>query len=246
MSRSCLFALICAAFLCVPALVPAQSTVFIASVADAATGAPLKDADVVLMDLHLVARTNWLGEARFPGVGAGNHRVRVRKLGYVAADLTLPFHGDSVGQVFMLAESPRGLDTVHIRATRVPAYLQPFENRRKLGIGRFLTSDDLLAEGARNMERVALARFPGLTLGRDDSGHEILLNVRGYMTHVKVTQCPVLVYLDGDPITQDDVWDLTRTWDLAGAEYYDGVDTPVQYRVDGSVCGVLLLWTRWN
>ena len=45
-------------------------------------------------------------------------------------------------------------------------------------------------------------------------------------------------------IDQGDVWNLVQTWDLAGAEFYDGTNTPAQYRVSGSMCGVLLLWSK--
>jgi hypothetical protein len=230
-----------------PLAVQAQHTsTFVADVADAATGAPLRDADVVILDLHRVARTNWLGEATFTDVDSGAHEVRARKLGFVAAQLTLPFRGDTVGQVFMLAEAPRSLDTIRVTASNVPVYLQPFEHRMKSGLGRFLTEDQLDEEGTRDVRLVILTRFPGLVIRPDGSGHDALYSVRGFMTQMHVKPCAVSVYLDGVPITQDDVWDLTRTWDLAGVEYYDGQTAPAEYRVAGTVCGVLLLWSRWN
>ncbi|OYV64293.1 MAG: hypothetical protein B7Z72_13435, partial [Gemmatimonadetes bacterium 21-71-4] len=83
-----------AAVLLLAAAAPAAAqhpTTFVASVADVATGGPVKDAQVVLMDLYRVARTNWLGEATFTGVPAGKHRVRVRMPGFVPAELTLMF-----------------------------------------------------------------------------------------------------------------------------------------------------------
>ena len=221
-------------------------TTFVADVADAATGAPLAGADVVIQDLHRMARTNWLGEATFADIDSGAHQVRVRKLGFVPAQLTLPFQGDTVGQVFMLAEAPRSLDTIRVTASNVPVYLQPFERRLKLGLGRFLTEDQLDEEGTRDLRLVIATRFPGLVIRPDGSGHDALYSVRGFMTRMQVKPCPVSVYLDDVPITQDDVWDLTRTWDLAGVEYYDGQTAPVEYRVAGTVCGVLLLWSRWN
>jgi hypothetical protein len=44
---------------------------------------------------------------------------------------------------------------------------------------------------------------------------------------------------------QEDVdLDFIRTWDLAGVEFYNGASVPVRYRVSGSGCGVVLLWSR--
>lgn len=221
-----------------------HSTTFVADVADAATGAPLKDAEVVVMDTHQLARTNWMGEAVLRGVAVGAHRVRVRRLGFVAADLELPFRGDTVGQVFMLAEAPKSLDTMRVHGTRVPAGLQAFERRRAMGLGRFLTVDALDSAGQRDLRFVLATRFPGIVIRPDDKGNQELYSLRGFMTKMRIQPCPVSVYLDDVPISQDDVWDLTRTWDLAGVEYYDGLTAPVQYRIAGAVCGVLLLWSK--
>jgi hypothetical protein len=57
--------------------------------------------------------------------------------------------------------------------------------------------------------------------------------------------CFVQVYLDNINLGESDD-DLIRTWDLSGAEYYTGASMPAQYRVTGSACGVLLLWSKWR
>jgi Carboxypeptidase regulatory-like domain len=231
-----------AALLLLAAPAAAQhTTTFVAGVADVANGTPVRDAQVVLMDLYRVARTNWLGEAAFTGVPAGKHLVRVRKPGFVPAELTLMFRGDTVGQVFMLGEVPHTLDTIRVTAQATPPYLQPFENRRRIGIGRFLTADDLATVGLKDFRFIAETRFPGLRLQRDSSNREVLLNV---VPQEGDKPCPVVVFLDGQEIDQGDVWNLVQTWDLAGVEFYDGTDTPSQYRVSGSMCGVLLLWSK--
>ncbi|MDE3054480.1 MAG: carboxypeptidase regulatory-like domain-containing protein [Gemmatimonadota bacterium] len=218
-----------------------RTTTFVAAVADAATGAPVRDAQVLLTDLYRVARTNWMGEATFSDVPAGKHVVRVRKPGFVPAELTLMFRGDTVGQVFMLGEIPHTLDTIRVTAQATPPYLQPFENRRRIGIGRFLTANDLANEGLKDFRLIAETRFPGLRVQRDSSGREMLLNA---VPRDGGNPCPVVVYLDGQQIDQGDVWNLVQTWDLAGVEFYDGTDTPSQYRVSGSMCGVVLLWSK--
>lgn len=224
-----------------------QSTTFVASVADANTHAPIAGADVIVFDGTRMAETNWLGEAAVGGIAWGAHRVRVRKLGYVAADLTLEFAGDTTGQVFLLSESPASLDTVRSTAARVPAYLEPFEARRRLGIGHFLTADQFAAARGLDPQFVIAAHFPGLKIRPGKDGRDILLMTRPTFTHMQRTACALQVYLDGQIYAgQVDIWNFIRTWDLAGAEYYDGVDTPAQYRIAGSDCGVLLLWSRPN
>jgi hypothetical protein len=55
--------------------------------------------------------------------------------------------------------------------------------------------------------------------------------------------CIVHTYLDGLLLDEAD-FDIIATWDLAGVEYYSGAQIPVRYRVSGSACGVLLLWSK--
>ena len=215
-----------------------------ADVADRATGAPIRDADVVLMDLHRVAHTNWMGEARLTDVEPGIHRVRVRKLGFVAADLELPFSGDSVGQVFLLAEAPTSLDTIRVTASNVPVYLQPFERRLKMGIGRFLTEDQLSAEREPALPIVLATHFAGLHVSVS-AGHYGIGSTRP--NNAGGIGCEIAIYLDGVHVTnQSDLWDITATWDLAGVEYYTAAEAPPPYYPYKGECGVLLLWSRWN
>ena len=54
--------------------------------------------------------------------------------------------------------------------------------------------------------------------------------------------CFVQVYLDGLKLNSD--IELIRTQDLYGVEYYTGASVPVQYRISGAACGVLLAWSR--
>jgi len=226
-----------------PASAAAQSTILVADVAENGTGAPLVDAEVVLLDLHRVARTNWIGEAVIGDVPAGRHRIRVRKLGYAAADIELEFRGDTVGPVFMLTRESTSLDTVRVTAERFPPRLQPFANRMKMGIGRYVTDSVFDREPDRSFAQIAALRFPGLVLLTNAMGIEYLASVRSACSKVVCARCAPQVMLDDAPLRIDD-FDLIRTWDLAGMEYYSGETMPVQYRRAGSECGLLLLWSK--
>ena len=56
-------------------------------------------------------------------------------------------------------------------------------------------------------------------------------------------QCYVLAFLDNLQLDSAD-FDLISTWDIAGVEYYTGNSVPPRYRVSGSACGVLLVWSK--
>jgi carboxypeptidase family protein len=214
------------------------ATIFVATVADAETGAPLVGAEVSMPSLGRTVVTDWIGEAHITGVPPGNHPVSVKKIGYVAARLSIAFSGDTVGQFFALGRTPRMLDTVRTTGTlQVPAYLHDFEVRRRMGIGRFLTDSILVKEPNTPIAEVMSRRFPGL-------------RVVGYDRTVASMSCGHIdVYIDGDKTSwlSPDVTDLSSLVgdDVAGVEYYARGSAPVQYRLTSAACGVLLIWLKF-
>jgi hypothetical protein len=147
-------------------------------VTDAQSGSPLVGAEVVLPQLKLVHLTDAQGQARVPGVTAGEHRVRVRMLGYFASDTTLRVGGDTMTVQFRLERSSTTLPNVTVTATEVPAPLRDFETRRKQGLGRYLTEADLRGDGDRDFSLVATMRFPGLSLQTNTDGRPQVASMR--------------------------------------------------------------------
>ena len=266
--------------LAVPLSAQAQ-TKMVAIVAAARDSSPIADAEVMLMDSHRGTTTNWMGEARIDGVSSGTHRVRIRKLGFAAIDVQLMFTGDSMAPVFLLSANALSLDTVRVMAPSVRENLREFDDRRRLGIGHFLTQSELAHDANREFALVAASRFAGVQAKTDVGGKWHLVSTRsscgagssftdlpapksaggGGATRSRGGQdtqeeqkatmssscggnsCPIKLFLDGLELQPDD-FDVVHTWDLAGVEYYSGAQMPPQYRVHGSACGVLLMWSR--
>src|SRR5688572_14145103 len=141
-----------------------RTSVLVAGVADAETGQPLENAEVVLLGLRRLARANALGEARLDGVPHGTHRVRVRMLGYAPADVQLKFASDTAGAVFRLTRSPTTLAAVNVEADAIPSGLRDSERRRQRGIGRFLTAEELDENRDRDFGIRVVSHYPGLRL----------------------------------------------------------------------------------
>ena len=55
--------------------------------------------------------------------------------------------------------------------------------------------------------------------------------------------CHVKLFLDDQPVAESDI-NIVHTQELYGVEYYASGNAPPQYRLSGSACGVILLWTR--
>jgi hypothetical protein len=139
--------------------------------------------------------------------------------------------------------------------------MQPFEDRRRAGIGKFFTSDLLRSQVHRPLSDV-LSQTPGVRLVRRPTrcGAGFAVATRGATTPQPWMRCAtgdrfpvacyVSVFLDGislyttgsiEPI------DLNQfaVNGLEAIELYRGPsETPIQYQGTGSACGALLLWTR--
>lgn len=270
------------------------TTVVIVGVSDVTTGQALEGAEVFFPGFARGARADAMGEARIT-IPSGTHRIRVRFLGYAAADTSLTFTGDTSGVVFQLERTVLTMDAVEVKAPG-PTRLKDFEYRRRIGIGKYLTVDELQKEGTRPFGIVAMTRFPGLRLVHDGDGRPHIASVRGScgvgnspsemiragarsggsggrgagttggspsggpgtggssgsspngaptvdLGSCTGKPCHLVVYLDDIQLDEAD-FDIVTTWDLAGVEYYTGNNMPARYRVSGSACGVLLLWSR--
>lgn len=172
-------ALVPACVLAPPAHGQGQRTTLVVGVADARNGAPLAGAEVYLPDVERFAHTNWLGEARIPGLFSGVYHIRVRRVGFVVAELQLLVRGDTSGAVFMLQPVVTKLATVHVRAHPVLDISNEFELRRHLGMGRYLTADDLENEKGHDFAIVASEHFPGLQVVTGRGGQLQLATRRG-------------------------------------------------------------------
>ena len=180
LSRSVRAALLAAAAatLSVAASAGAQKSTLSVGVADAETGAPITGAEIVLPELKMLARSDANGQARINNIPKGTHRVRVRLLGYSASDVQLKFEGDTTGVVFRLGKTASTITGVDITASQTPSQLKDFEIRRKQGIGRFLTADDLASVADRDFMVVATTKFPGVTMQTDNDKQVHLVAMR--------------------------------------------------------------------
>ena len=218
---------------------------FVASVANGVTNEPVTDAEVSIPDLGRSARTNWIGEATMADVPQGRHRVHVRRIGYVEADVEVSFARDTVGVFFALSPRPQSMDTVRTRGRpMLNLMMGEFEVRRRMGIGRFLTDSVLQADSTLPLADILQQRILGLRSVADGRA-------------VSRVNCGGLidVYIDGGRVTPSTYglgagpYELDLRFinggDVAGVEYYTDINAPVQYRHSTMACGVLLIWMRY-
>jgi hypothetical protein len=224
----------------------AQSTLVV-TVADASSRDFLSDVEVRVGQLGRSVKTDFFGEVRVTGVAPGQYRVETRLLGFKPEAVVIPIRGtDTTRVTFLLTRVATTLDTMRVTAANVPSHLSEFETRRALNLGHFLSDSELTASANSDLGRLIAQRFPGLRALNGPAGQgTYLFSNRGDAPR-RPRGCPVQVYRDAVRLNApQEAADLTdfKPQSLLGVEFYNESSTPAQYR-SGSVCGVLLLWTK--
>jgi hypothetical protein len=212
------------------------------TVTSLAGGAPLANAQVSIAD-GPQTRTNPRGEWSITDAPTGTHMLEVRALGYYPARKRVDVASSSKTVKIELSTLRAVLDTVRIRASRLSgANLAGFEERRRSGIGRYLTQADI----ARHNPVVVSDLFrnmPGTRLELDPNGVDYYILVRGNGGE----WCPATIYLDGLSLrgaTASDVDVWVRTREVKAIEVYAGLGTPLEFQVGMTSCGSVLIWTK--
>lgn len=210
-------------------------------------GRRLAGVELTVAALKRTVRSDSLGEYRLE-VPPGRYWMNVRAMGYfVVGDSIQPEQDVELIHDFRLSSFGITLDTVTTTAVRRTYFspgLREFEERRRMGQGKFVSETEFRRAGSRLLSDV-LRKVPGMAV----------VPARGsayYAVATRRSACPLTVYLDGLPL-YDRVLsrgipppDLNQfqAASFAGAEYYAATAAaPVQFR-DRSGCGLLLLWTR--
>ena len=121
-----------------------------------------------------------------------------------------------------------------------------FEDRRKIGIGRYLTADTFERDLDRSFSDV-LIRLPGVRT-MSDGGQRVLMSTRD-----GGKPCRLHIFLNGAPMggfvgqVDFDV-NTVSTREVLGVEYYTVSTTPPKYATSVKpgieACGTMLIWTK--
>jgi hypothetical protein len=221
-----------------PAAIPAYRHRLL-GVFDGTSGAPVEGAQVTDVLNKISALTTATGTVTLVFLPDGGSLVRIQKIGYEPQTIAVSIApADTAAITIVLNPLATRLDPV-VTVDSAPRYLSPrlrgFEERRRSGMGRFISEAELRKSDASILSNV-VRRIPGLN---------VTCRRGGCIATSTRMMCggPVVLYLDGVRSVDRDL-DKTTVDMLAGVEYYAGAEIPAEYNGTGSACGVLLLWTR--
>ena len=224
---------------------------------------PLPNAEVAITSLGKSARTDSAGNFRLDGVTPGTHTVAIRLIGYAPLSAAMSFRaGETLERDFLLVARAAKLAAVEVTKAPVPTgKLAEFEERRRAGIGHFVTQDVFDANDNRRTSEVLVAKVPGIKMVYVGS-ETAVVSTRGEVSlHSMPTgdetdrargakpACYVNVWVDGVVRyagTDNKLFDLNSIppKELAAVEYYGSSETPPRYNMNNAACGTLVIWTR--
>ena len=183
------------------------------------------------------------------GIEPGEHLVIVRRLGFSPLSTVLELGvGDSLDAEFLLEPVPQRLGGVNVRGAAGARKLAEFDERRALGIGHFLTQEDIEKTEASRATEV-LRGLPGLMLQRvNGRGDVYVASTRGAQSLLRAggsRPCPAEVMLDGLSIGSPNINEIVQPSDIAAIEWYAGqAQMPSKYGGTKNTCSVLVIWTK--
>lgn len=155
---------------------PAVATLFGVVAADS-SGRMLADAEVAIPALALTTRTNARGEFRLTDVPVGTHEIFARRVGYGAMTASITFAANDEEERRLVLRPLTVLEDVAVTAKRADPAMLEFDEHRKLGLGHFVTREELAKNPNLKMGEV-LAMVPGAGVARGRSSGAYLLSKR--------------------------------------------------------------------
>lgn len=240
----------------------AQSASLLGSVLLDGKETPLANAEILIPSLKLSTRSDSLGKFALGGIAPGKHAVTVRLIGHAPLTLDLDFKASQPGDVdFILTPNMTELKEVKVRDTKTKGpwaiKLAEFDERRAMGIGKFLTQDYFLSRDGRPTSSFLKERIAGLDFAQKN-GRRYAVSTRGCGGRCpesdidKVRGCLMQIVVNGivrfNGLPGQQAYDLDElpSSDIIGFEFYQVATTPLQFRNSSpaSNCGTIVIWSK--
>lgn len=225
------------------------------------TGRPLAAVQVLIEGTERADTTDSAGRYRLEAK-AGTRIALFRLIGYRPLRLRLQLvKGDSTtANADLVRESAQQLDPIETRAAPSAPRgvgVEAFEERRRLGFGKFIDSTQLRRSGSRRLTDL-LREVPGVRLVSfvEDPSRPWIFEWRaasGRKQNAGGEPCWMSVVFDGSPIYRsgslsrppDFHRDFFEVSSLQAVEVFRSpAEVPQEYGGSSEQCGLILLWSR--
>jgi hypothetical protein len=210
--------------------------------------APLRGAFVSILNSKIRVGTGPNGRFRITKMPAGHFLLVVKRAGYRPTSAMVEvIASDTLRLAYTLEPVIATLDAVVVSEKAVSLRLAEFEQRRRLGFGEFMTTDEIDRRNSVYATEL-FRRFTSVYVGPSHTSSltEYFALSRREGGNPGLGACPMTVFVDQVPMPTPFNLDLLPSpKDLAGIEVYSGSATiPPQFNGMNRGCGVILVWTR--
>jgi hypothetical protein len=206
-------------------------------------GRPIAGASIGVIGAAATTASDDSGRFTLRGLPSGTQALSVRKLTYSPAQLPVALTVRAPRYVDVrLKTAPPQLASVNVQASKLEQGLKKvgFTDRKKMGLGHFMTGDEIANKMPQNMTDV-FTTMPGIHVDYS-RGQPVLQGSR-----VAGGGC-VTYYVDDVPYreqTPGDLNDYMRPEELSAVEVYNASDVPAEYTQAGhSSCTTIVMWTK--
>lgn len=208
-------------------------------------GAPIQDADVGIVALRRLTRTDKQGRFAFTKLPTGDVDVSVRRLSYEPRTVHIVITAIPVDTVrIKLVAHPALLEGMNVSAGEIRRreMIEDFYRRRTRGLGQYITRQDIEKRWGGAPSDL-LRSTPGIRFVRVVGGGK---GVRFPNTSISRRDCAPMIWVDGQKAPGLEIDDITLG-DIEGIELYNGPSTtPLQFSQaqSSNTCGTIVVWTR--
>lgn len=219
-------------------------------------GSPLAGAIATVVGVGDSAVADNDGAFTIRHLPSGTHTLYVRYVGYEPVEISVELTRRAPQTIVVMMTTPTYvLSPVIVQAQRLAeGYSRVgFDQRRRMGVGQFLTLDDIQNRHAEQFSDL-FTTMRGVQVSQDQPGGRDLSNGRG------IGGCLVYV-IDGQPFNREIQGELDAMFapnTLAGIEVYSAASVPEQFRVRSlpgpnefgvptlgtNGCETVVIWTK--
>jgi hypothetical protein len=240
-----------------PTMLHAQqkATVRIMGVFDDATGQPVVGAEVVDISSNTKAVTSDAGMIPLTWLAQGTTILQIRKVGYTSKMIPVSISpADTEPITVILKPVGTTLPEVVTKATSTTAgKMSEFERRRAIGMGKFLTQEEIEKhQTSRTADVLLMLGGIHIVHPRNNSAaaYVAVNRVSGSLKQ-GMADCLAGIVLDGatvysaNPGEQPFDINTIAADQIAGVEVYSGgASIPPEYNATRASCALVIIWTR--
>ena len=237
------------------ALAQLKPTVRIMGVFDDATGQPVVGAEVVDISSNTKAITSDAGMIPLTWLPPGTTFLQVRKVGYTSKMIPVNISPADTEPITVILK-PMGTTLPQVVTKATPAAtgkLAEFERRRAIGMGKFLTQEEIQKhETSRTADMLLMLGGIHIVHPRNNaSAAYVAVNRVSGSISKGMADCLAGIVLDGAAVYSanpgEQPFDINQiTADqISGIEVYTGgASIPPEYNATRASCALVIIWTR--